>query len=63
MALETVGGIVCLVIAAGMLLVAWPRRGVSRGWLGDGGLAVVYPALILVFLSLGCGLLVTAFGR
>jgi hypothetical protein len=56
-------GLLSLVIALVLLLVAWPRRGVSRAWLGDGGLAVTFPALVLVFLSLGCGLLVTAYAQ
>ena len=53
--LETSLGLLSLVIALVLLLLAWPKRGVSREWLGDGGLAVTFPALVLVFLSLGCG--------
>ena len=61
--LETSLGLLSLVIALVLLLLAWPTRGVSREWLGDGGLAVTFPALVLVFLSLGCGLLVSAYAQ
>jgi hypothetical protein len=61
--LETSLGLLSLMIALLLLLVAWPKRSVSRAWLGDGGLAVTFPALVLVFLSLGCGLLVSAYAQ
>ena len=59
---EIVVGILCLLTALTLMLLARPRRGVSPRWLGNGGLAVVYPAIILVFIAFGCGLLVTAYG-
>jgi len=61
--LEASLGLLSLVVALLLLTVAWPKRGVSRAWLGDGGLAVTFPALVLVFLSLGCGLLVSAYAQ
>ena len=59
---ETLVAILCLATALALVFVAWPRGGVSPTWLGNGGLAVVYPAIILVFIAFGCGL-VTAYGR
>ena len=61
--LETSLGLLSLVIALLLLLDAWPKRGESRAWLGGGGLAMTFPALVLVFLSLGCGLLVGAYAQ
>ena len=59
---EILVGILCLLTALTLMLLARPRGGVSPRWLGNGGLAVVYPAIILVFIAFGCGLLVTAYG-
>ena len=61
--IETVVALVCLGTALALLLLARPRAGLSPKWLGNGGFAVVYPAIILVFIAFGCGLLVTAYGR
>ena len=61
--IETLVGVFCLATALALLLIARPRAGVSPRWLGNGGFAVVYPAIILIFIAFGCGLLVTAYGR
>ena len=60
--IETLVAILCLATALALVLVARPRGAESPRWLGNGGLAVVYPAIILVFIAFGCGLLVTAYG-
>ena len=51
-------GIASLVLAVAMIF--WGRRNASR-LMRSGLLFVAYPSIVLVFIALGCALVVTSF--
>ncbi|HZT26170.1 MAG TPA: hypothetical protein VFA57_10745 [Pseudolabrys sp.] len=55
-----IAGVACLAIGVVLIVLGWPRGGVNPRFLQFRAAVVVYPPIVLVFLTAGAAQLLTA---